>query len=110
MESNIFTYVNYGVYYHLHRGLDLRGLLNKVYKLNKVSEISSSSFVTCLQYKKEISNSDIQLKFKAKTKLFVNTQTSRQETFINASWAILLLSTFSMLCAANLTHWAFNKT
>lgn len=27
--------------------------------------------------------------------MFVNTQTSGQETFINASWAILLLSTFS---------------
>lgn len=91
MESNICSYVNYGVYYHLHRGLDLRGL-----ELNKVLQISSSSFVTCLQYKKEISNSDIQLKFKAKTKMFVNTQTSGQETFINVYWAILLFSTFSM--------------
>lgn len=105
MENNICSYaVNYGVYYQLDRGLDLRGL-----ELNKVLQISSSSFVTCLQYKKYISNSDIQLKFQAKTKMSY-TQTSGQETFINASWEILLSSTFSMLCAANLTHWAFNKT
>lgn len=78
MESNICSYVNYGVYYHLHRGPDLRGL-----ELNTVLQISSSSFFACLQYKKEISNSDIQSKFKGKTKTLVNTQTPGQETFIN---------------------------